>query len=80
MTTWANRLAGCCMRRISTSRHIRMWTKLEQINAEEVHELVKQALKIEMQEIDEDHDGYKTKEKVARVFISRIDREKREGY
>jgi hypothetical protein len=32
MTSWANRLAGCSMSRISTSRHIRMWTKLEQIN------------------------------------------------
>ena len=32
MTSWVNRLDGCCIRRISTSRHIRMWTKLEQIN------------------------------------------------
>jgi hypothetical protein len=45
-----------------------------------VHELVKQALKIELQEIDEDHDGYKDKEKVDRAFIARIDREEREGY
>jgi hypothetical protein len=48
--------------------------------AEEVHELVKQALKIELQEIDEDNDSYKSKEKVARAFIARIDREEREGY
>ncbi len=41
---------------------------------------MKQALKIELQEIDEDHDGYKTKKKVARAFIARIDREEREGY
>ena len=54
--------------------------KVFSLRAEEVHKLVKQALKIELQEIDEDHDGYKTKEKVARVFIARIDREKREGY
>ncbi len=41
---------------------------------------MKQAPKIELQEIDEDHDGYKTKEKVARAFIAKIDREEREGY
>ena len=35
-----------------------------------VHELVKQALKIELQEIDEDNDSYKAKEKVARAFIA----------
>jgi hypothetical protein len=45
-----------------------------------VHELVKQDLKIELQEIDEDHDAYKAKEKVARAFIARIDREEREGF
>jgi hypothetical protein len=49
-------------------------------HTEEVHELVKQALKIELQEIDEDNDSYKSKEKVARAFIARIDREEREGY
>jgi hypothetical protein len=54
--------------------------KVFSLRAEEVHELVKQALKIELQEIDEDHDGYKTKEKVVRAFIARIDREEREGY
>ena len=54
--------------------------KVFSLRAEEVHELVKQAPKIELQEIDEDHDGYKTKEKVARAFIARIDREEREGY
>jgi hypothetical protein len=47
---------------------------------EEVHELVKQVLKIKIQEIDEDNDSYKAKEKVARVFIARIDREDREEY
>ncbi len=47
---------------------------------EEVHELVKQVLKIKIQEIDEDNDSYKAKEKVARVFIPRIDREEREEY
>ena len=54
--------------------------KVFSLRAEEVHELVKQALKIELQEIDEDHDGYKAKKKVARAFIARIDREEREGY
>ena len=54
--------------------------KVFSLRAEEVHELVKQALQIELQEIDEDHDGYKAKEKVARAFIARIDREEREGY
>jgi hypothetical protein len=46
--------------------------KVFSLRAEEVHEFVKQVLKI--QEIDEDHDGYKTKEKVARDFMARIDR------
>ncbi len=32
MTRWVNRLVGCYMCRISTSRHIRMWTNLDQIN------------------------------------------------
>ena len=48
--------------------------------AEGVHELVKQALKIELWKIDEDNDHYKAKEKVARAFITVIDREEREGY
>jgi hypothetical protein len=43
------------------------------------NELVKQVLKIELQEIDEDNDSYKAKEKVACVFIVRIDREEGEG-
>ncbi len=43
--------------------------KVFSLRAEEVHELVKQAPKIELQEIDEDHDGYKDKEKV-RVLLS----------
>jgi RNase H-fold protein (predicted Holliday junction resolvase) len=47
---------------------------------EQVHELVKQTLKIEVQEIDEDNDSYKSKEKVEHAFIARIDREEREGY
>ena len=34
------------------------------------NELVKQVLKIELQEIDEDNDSYKAKEKVARAFIA----------
>ena len=54
--------------------------KVFSLRAEEVHELVKQTLKIELQEIDEDHGGYKTKEKVTRAFITRIDREEQEGY
>ncbi len=45
--------------------------------ADEVHDLVKQALKIEMQKIETDTD-YKTKEKVARAFITRFEREERE--
>ncbi len=49
-------------------------------NTEDSHELVKQSLKIELQEIDEDNDSYMAKEKVASVFITRIDREEREGY
>ncbi len=44
------------------------------------NELVKQVLKIELQEIDEDNDSYKDKEKVACAFIGRIDREEGEGY
>jgi RNase H-fold protein (predicted Holliday junction resolvase) len=51
--------------------------KVFSLRAEEVHELVKQTLKIELQEIDEDHDGYKAKEKVARAFITRFEREER---
>jgi hypothetical protein len=54
--------------------------KVFSLRDEEVHELVKQTLKIEPQEIDGDHDGYKAKEKVARAFITRIDREEREEY
>jgi hypothetical protein len=49
--------------------------KVFSLHTEEVHDLVKQTPKIELQEIDEDHDGYKAKEKVARAFIARIDRE-----
>ena len=41
--------------------------------AEEVHELVKQTLKIELLKIDED--DYKVKEKVVCAFITRIYRE-----
>ncbi len=48
--------------------------------AEEVYEVVKQDLKIDPQEIDEDNDNYKAQEKVACAFITRIDREEREGY
>ena len=43
----------------------------------EVHDLVKQALKIEMQKIEDDAD-YKAKEKVARALINRFEREERE--
>ena len=43
----------------------------------EVQDLVKQALKIEMEKIEVDPD-YKTKEKVARAFITRFEREERE--
>ncbi len=46
-------------------------------HVEEVHELVKETLKIELQEIDEDNNSYKVKEKVACAFITRIDREAR---
>jgi hypothetical protein len=53
--------------------------KVFSLRSEEVYELVKQAPKIELLEIDEDHDGYKAEEKVARAFIARIDREEREG-
>ena len=52
--------------------------KVFSLHAEEVHELVKQALQIELLEIDEEHDGHKAK--VACAFIVRIDREEREGY
>jgi hypothetical protein len=52
--------------------------------AEEVHELVKQTLKIELQKVDEDNGDsrydYKDKEKVVHAFITRIDREEREAY
>ena len=44
----------------------------------EVQDLVKQALKIEMEKIEADAE-FKTKEKVARAFIARFEREKREG-
>ena len=43
----------------------------------EIHDLVKQVLKIEMQKIETDVD-YKAKEKVARDFITRFEREERE--
>ena len=43
--------------------------KVFSLRAEEVHKLVKQAPKIELQEIDEDHDGYKAKKKL-RVLLS----------
>ncbi len=46
---------------------------------EEGHELVMQTLKVELKELDEDNDSYKTKEKVVRVFITRIDRVECEG-
>ncbi len=36
--------------------------KVFSLRAEEVHELVKQAPKIELQDIDEDHDGYKVED------------------
>jgi hypothetical protein len=42
-----------------------------------VHDLVKQALKIEMQKIEAGAD-YKAKEEVARAFITRFEREERE--
>jgi hypothetical protein len=45
--------------------------------AAEVHDLVKQALKIEMQKIEAGAD-YKAKEEVARAFITRFEREERE--
>jgi hypothetical protein len=48
-------------------------------HVEEVDDLVKQTLKIELQEIDEDKNSYKTKEKVDRTFITRIDHEESEG-
>ena len=44
--------------------------------AAEVQDLVKQALKIEMEKIEADAD-YKAKEKVARAFITRFEREER---
>ncbi len=43
----------------------------------ELHDLMKQALKIEMQKIEADAD-YKAKEKVARAVITRFEREERE--
>jgi hypothetical protein len=43
----------------------------------EVQGLVKQAFKIEMEKIEAD-DDFKSKEKVARAFIVRFDREERE--
>jgi len=48
--------------------------------ADEVHQLVKQALKIEIQKIDdyEANEDYKAKEKVARAMIARFEREERE--
>ena len=49
-------------------------------HVEEVHDLVKESLKIEFQGIDEDNNSYKSKEKVVRTFIGRIDREECEGY
>jgi hypothetical protein len=42
-----------------------------------MHDLVKQDLKIEIQKIEADVD-YKAKEKVARDFITRFEREERE--
>ena len=54
--------------------------KVFSLRPEEVYELVKQTLKIELKEIDEDHDGYKSKEKVACTFIARIDREEQDEY
>ena len=45
--------------------------------AAEVHDLVKQALKIEMQKIESDAD-YKAEEQVVRAFITRFECEERE--
>jgi hypothetical protein len=45
--------------------------------AAEVQGLVKQALKIELEKIEAEAD-YKNKEKVARAFIARFEREERE--
>jgi hypothetical protein len=45
--------------------------------AAEVHDLVKQDLKIEMQKIEARAD-YKAKEEVVRAFITRFEREERE--
>jgi hypothetical protein len=45
--------------------------------AAEVHDLVKQTLKIEIQKIETDVD-YKAKEEVGRAFITRFEREERE--
>ncbi len=44
---------------------------------DEVQDLVKQVLKIETEKIETDTD-HKVKEKVARVFITRFEREERE--
>ncbi len=56
--------------------------KFESVDADfsraaEVHDLVKQALKVEMQKIEADAD-YKAKEKVAPAVITRFEREERE--
>jgi hypothetical protein len=45
--------------------------------AAEVHELLKQALKIEIQKIESDAD-YKVEEQVVRAFITRFECEERE--
>jgi hypothetical protein len=45
--------------------------------AAEVHGLVKQALKIELEKIEAEAE-YKNKEKIARAFITRFEREERE--
>ena len=45
--------------------------------AVEVHDLVKQALKIELEKIEAEAE-YKNKDKVARAFIARFEREERE--
>ncbi len=43
--------------------------KVLSLRAEEVHELVKQTLKIELQEIDEDNDDYRVRKRL-RVLLS----------
>jgi hypothetical protein len=42
--------------------------KVFSLRAEEVHELVKQALKIELQEIDDDNDDYRVRKRLCVLF------------